>query len=144
MPRVARLLWWTVTFQLVGRLRARHRLFQTRDLIANSALFDGAWYLSQYPTVAEAGCDPALHYALFGATELRNPGPPFDAEAYLQRYPGVAEAGMNPLVHYLEHGASEGKVISPVGASQDATEVPFETLKHGYQSWVSSYDTIKR
>ncbi len=141
--RLARLLWWMVSFQLIGRLRARHRLLETRDMIAQSSLFDGAWYLSQYAGIAEAGCDPALHYALFGATERRNPGPQFDAEAYLLRYPDVAEAGVNPLIHYLEHGASEGRVISSVGAPPDDTKVPAEMTKHDYQSWVTCYDTIK-
>jgi lipopolysaccharide biosynthesis protein/glycosyltransferase involved in cell wall biosynthesis len=141
--RLARLVWWTVTLQLVGRLRARRRLFKMRDMIANSAFFDAAWYLSQYSGIAESGCDPALHYALFGATERRSPGPRFDAEAYLQRYPDVAKAEMNPLVHYLEYGASEGRVIRSVGAPPGATEVSVETAGHDYQSWVSSYDTIK-
>ena len=131
--RLARLIWWTVTFQLFSRLRARRRLFTTRDIIANSDLFDGAWYLSQYPDIGEAGCDPALHYALYGATEHRNPGPRFDAEAYLQRYQDVANSGMNPLIHYLEYGAREGRVITGVGA-QPAFD---------YSTWVARYDTIK-
>jgi lipopolysaccharide biosynthesis protein/GT2 family glycosyltransferase len=162
--RLARVLWWTVSFQLIGRLRARRRLFQRRDMLATSTLFDEAWYLSQYPDLAEAGCDPALHYALYGATERRNPGPRFDAEAYLQRYPDVAELGANPLLHYLEQGASEGRIITPVdnppdatevlaeitqhdytpeGASPDATQVRAEPPKRDYQSWVSSYDTLQ-
>src|SRR5271166_3977217 len=132
--RLARLLWWTVTFQLVDRLRARRRLFETRDLIAKSSLFDRDWYVAQYAGIAEAGCDPALHYALYGATERRNPGPRFDAEVYLLRYPDVAEAGMNPLIHYLEHGAGEGRVITSVRKSSPSND---------YQSWVECYDTIR-
>ncbi len=116
LRRVARILWWTVSFQLVGKLRARRRLFQMRDEIANSPLFDAAWYVSQYPDIGQSGTEPALHYALFGATEHRNPGPRFDAEAYLRRYPDVANYGMNPLIHYLEHGAAEGRSFSAVGA----------------------------
>jgi lipopolysaccharide biosynthesis protein/GT2 family glycosyltransferase len=135
--RLTRLLWWTVTFQLFDRLRARRRLFETRDLIAKSSLFDKDWYVAQYAGIAEAGCGPALHYALYGAIERRNPGPKFDAEAYLLRYPDVAQSGTNPLVHYLERGASEGRIISPVGASHT------EVHKHDYESWLTSYDTIK-
>jgi GT2 family glycosyltransferase len=141
--RLAHLLWWMVSFQLIGRLRARHRFLTTRDMLAKSTLFDGPWYLSQNTDLAEAGCDPALHYALYGATERRNPGPRFDAEAYLQRYPDVAEAGANPLIHYLEHGAGEGRVITPVGAPPDAMEVPAEPPKRTYSSWISSYDTLQ-
>jgi len=119
---LARLVWWTLTFQLIPRFRARRRLFRTVDLIANSRFFDASWYLAQYPDVAESGIDPALHYALFGGTERRNPGPEFDAAAYLQRYPDVAEAEANPLIQYLEHGAGEGRVISSVDQFQDTTE----------------------
>ena len=140
--RLGRLLWWTVSFQLIGRLRARRRLFETRDLIADSQLFDGAWYLSQFPDIAAAGYDPALHYALFGATEHRAPGPDFDAQAYLERYADVAQAGMNPLVHYLEHGATEGRVIGKVGAGSNAAEVPAAIMTRDYQSWVTHFDTI--
>ena len=107
-----------------------------RDMIANSAFFDAAWYLSQYSGIAESGCDPALHYALFGATERRSPGPRFDAEAYLQRYPDVADAGTNPLIHYLEHGEKEGRCISSVGSSAQ------EPAPNDYDSWVAAYDTL--
>lgn len=140
--QLVRLLWWIVSFQLIGRLRARRRVFETRDLIANSELFDGIWYLSQYPDIAQARLDPALHYTLYGATERRNPGPGFDAKAYLQRYPDVAEAGANPLIHYLEHGARNGRVITPVSAP-DVPEASAEAPKHDYQSWVSSFDTLQ-
>jgi GT2 family glycosyltransferase len=140
--RLARLIWWTITFQLLDRIRSRRRLFKMRDMIAHSTLFDAAWYVSQYPSIAEAGCDPALHYALYGATKRRNPGPRFDAEAYLLRNPEVAEAGANPLIHYLEHGASEGRVISSVDAPPVAAQAPAEVPRHDYQNWVSCYDTI--
>jgi len=139
--RLARLLWWTVTFQLVDRLRARRRLFETRDLIAKSSLFDRDWYVAQYAGIAEAGCDPALHYALYGATERRNPGPQFDAESYLQRYPDVSEAGLNPLVHYLEDGVAQGRKISPVG-EPTVTLVPPPDAPGDYQIWVERYDTL--
>jgi O-antigen biosynthesis protein len=143
LRRVARILWWTVSFQLIGRLRARHRLFQMRDMIANSALFDADWYLSQYPDIAQSGTEPALHYALYGATERRSPGPRFDAEAYLCQHQDVADAGMNPLIHYLEHGVEEGRNIAAVGASTEAPAFPDGLPRHSYQSWVSSYDTLR-
>jgi GT2 family glycosyltransferase len=116
-----------------------------RDLIARSALFDAAWYVSQYPEIAEFG-DPALHYALFGATERRNPGPHFNAVDYLERYQDVAEYAMNPLVHYLEYGAGEGRAIStvdgPVQTSQTSAEVPADEPRQDYETWVCCYDTL--
>ena len=143
--RLARIIWWTVTFQLFDRLRDRRQLLRMRDLIARSALFDGSWYIAQYPGVAEFG-DPALHYALFGAKEGRNPSPHFDVQDYLERYPDVAEYGMNPLVHYLEYGASEGRKVSPIGesegSSQTVTQAPAEAPNRDYATWVSCYDSL--
>jgi GT2 family glycosyltransferase len=107
--RLVRMVWWTVTLQLGTRLRERRRLFKRRRTITASPLFDARWYLEHYQDVAVGGCDPALHYALFGASEQRNPGPRFDAAWYLKRYSDVASAGVNPLVHYVEHGAAEGR-----------------------------------
>jgi len=101
--RAVQLVWWTLSLQLFARMRER-RLLAGRDQIASSGFFDGAWYLSQYPDVAAAACDPAMHYLLHGGREGRNPGPNFDAAAYLQSHPDVLAAGENPLLHYLEHG----------------------------------------
>jgi len=67
-----------------------------------------------YPDVAEAGIDPALHYILSGACELRHPGPNFDSAKYLRCNPDVGAAGVNPLVHYMECGRSEGRPIYKV------------------------------
>jgi hypothetical protein len=114
-----RLVWWTATFQLFGRLRDRRQLFQQRNMIAKSALFDASWYLSRNPDVAESGCDPVLHYILYGANERRNPGPQFDSAAYLRRYPDVLQAGLNPLLHYLAYGADEGRQINSVESPLD-------------------------
>ncbi len=45
----------------------------------SSVLFDRAWYLAQYPDVAESGIDPVEHYLRWGVAEGRSPGPEFDA-----------------------------------------------------------------
>jgi hypothetical protein len=78
-------------------------------LVRASPLFDGAWYLSRYEDVAQAGLDPVEHFLAFGGVEARDPGPHFDSRAYLDANPDVAEAGANPLLHYLEHGVLEGR-----------------------------------
>lgn len=83
-----------------------------RDLIANSKFFNAEWYLEQYPQVAKAGIDPALHYTLYGFGEGRDPSEFFSTRAYLQIYADVAKAGINPLVHYIQHGEKEGRFIA--------------------------------
>lgn len=67
--------------------------------IRRSPLFDGAWYLREYPDVVATGLSPALHYLRHGAKERRNPGPHFDTRAYLQDHPDLPR-GTNPLLHY--------------------------------------------
>lgn len=77
---------------------------ETADLrrIRRSVLFDGAWYLQQYPKVLRSGLSPALHYLRLGAAQRRDPGPHFSASAYLRDHPELPQ-GTNPLLHYLDH-----------------------------------------
>jgi len=75
-------------------------------------VFDGEWYLSANPDVAESGEDPFHHYMRCGHTENRNPGPEFDTAFYKSIYSDVAAEGVNPLLHYMQHGRSEGRVIN--------------------------------
>ena len=78
-----------------------------------SPAFDAAWYLNAYHDVAESGEDPAQHYVLHGAAEMRDPGPFFSTSYYLSTYPDVADAGINPLAHYLGFGAAEQRNPAP-------------------------------
>jgi O-antigen biosynthesis protein len=142
IKRALRLAWWIVSLQLPRRLRARRELLKDRELIANSTWFDAAWYLGHYPDVAAAGWDPALHYALFGATESRNPGPQFDAGWYLDHNTDVKAAGSNPLLQYLEQGASEGRQIHPVREGESAAAKAHWQAPGDYSTWVELYDTI--
>ncbi len=108
---IARLIFWTLTFQLKARLHLRREM----ALIEKSGLFDASWYTSQYPDVAQKGprLSPVLHYLLSGAGEGRDPNPFFDTSWYLERYPDIVRAGLNPLVHYILSGASEGREPNP-------------------------------
>ena len=139
--RIVRLAWWTVTLQLPFRLRDRRRLFQTRDTIAASGFFDATWYRNRYTDVAASECDPALHYALFGASERRNPGPRFDAGWYLDRNSDIAAKGVNPLLHYLTFGMGEGREIRAVAEASGVPAPPSET-KGSYEEWIERYDTL--
>ncbi|MVW80524.1 glycosyltransferase [Bordetella sp. 02P26C-1] len=72
------------------------------QIVRQSDLFDAGWYLRQYPDVADAGFDPAVHYVRHGAAEQRRPGPWFDPETYIHAI-GSDEATANPLLHYIQH-----------------------------------------
>jgi Methyltransferase domain len=76
-------------------------------IVARSPYFDGSWYLVNNPDVAEAGVDPALHYATRGWREGRNPGPAFDTRHYLAHNRDVERARVNPLTHYMRRGETE-------------------------------------
>jgi hypothetical protein len=91
-------------------------------LVADSDLFDAAWYLARYPDAAVSGLAPHVHYLRLGRAQRRDPGPGFDAQRYLADYADVRANAGNPLVHYLRHGQAEGRVIHPVSTS--AAEAP--------------------
>jgi len=79
-------------------------------LIAESGLFDEAWYTKRHRA---ASTSPILHYVRFGAAAGFNPSPCFDTNWYLSKNPDVAASKINPLVHYIRHGAAEGRSPHP-------------------------------
>ncbi|HJS86866.1 MAG TPA: glycosyltransferase [Acetobacteraceae bacterium] len=70
-------------------------------------LFDPAFYVKEYPDLANTRLDPLEHYALHGLNEGRNPNPFFDGAWYREHNQDVAASGMDPLLHYLRTGAAE-------------------------------------
>jgi len=69
------------------------------EIVRNSKFFDANWYLSQYIDIANAGLDPARHFAEYGWREGRDPGPLFPTSLYLQYHPDVSSANINPLIY---------------------------------------------
>ena len=82
-------------------------------VLKRSSLFDGRWYLEQYPDVRESRMDPARHYLLHGWKEGRCPSDLFQGNNYLWAYPDVRKTGINPLVHYELFGKKEGRSCHP-------------------------------
>lgn len=88
LRRVAQLVLWTVTFQLIGRLKARQAITTVnkeesrlpacetpKDISKakeGSIGFDRAWYLSAYPDIAASGKDPFQHWLDLGKAEGRH------------------------------------------------------------------------
>ena len=81
--------------------------------------FDEAYYLEQYPDVAEAVAAGALksgleHFQKFGSKEVRNPNAFFDTQFYLESNPDILTAFENgaissPFEHYQSFGGAEGR-----------------------------------
>jgi GT2 family glycosyltransferase len=132
---------WRLTAPLraVAKLRPHSRLEARQmkmdsELIAQSGLFDVAWYLSQNPEAATHGADPIAHYLKQGAFEGRDPSRTFSSQWYLEQNPDVRAAGFNPLVHYLRFGTTEGRRLSPAGPNprQSVAEAQKEWDNLGY------------
>ena len=81
--------------------------------------FDEAYYLEQYPDVAEAVAAGALesgleHFQKFGSKEVRNPNAFFDTQFYLESNLDILTAFENgvitsPFEHYQSFGGAEGR-----------------------------------
>ena len=72
-------------------------------------LFDSAWYLKQYPSVAASGVDPYQDYMTVGWKAGRNPNAWFNTNYYLNQNPDIAAGGLNPLTHFEQNGWKEGR-----------------------------------
>jgi hypothetical protein len=95
--------------------------------------FDVAFYLEQYPDVAEAGVDPILHYCTEGWREGRDPHPNFSTLFYQETYPDIRDADINPYWHYVTAGMDEGRLPSErsqsVPSNDEATSAESEELE---------------
>jgi glycosyltransferase involved in cell wall biosynthesis len=87
---------------------ARQRSFDL-EFIEKSSLFDGTYYLSQYPDIAQAGVAGLEHFFDFGYREGRRPNFYFDPQWYLAHNPDVRLAALQPLTHYASYGDIEGR-----------------------------------
>jgi lipopolysaccharide biosynthesis protein len=101
--RILRVIYWTLTFQVIKRVREERAVRQIRE----SDLFDEDFYREGCPELAQLGLDPVRHYVRSGADEGRWPSPLFDPQFYLKSYPDVADAGINPLLHFATCGVAE-------------------------------------
>jgi hypothetical protein len=93
-------------------------------LLLRGVVFDEAWYLAEYPDIADAVDagevkSPRHHFVESGYFEGRLPRPlDIDETWYLTAYPDVAEGIargeiQSPRQHFLEHGYDEGRSPSP-------------------------------
>jgi GT2 family glycosyltransferase len=96
---------------LVSGISPRKR--REARIVAESGMFDAAWYLEQNPDVAAKRLDPLRHYLSFGVREGRDPNPAFDTNAFLYHHPDVAASGVNPLAHCILNGTVGGEIALP-------------------------------
>lgn len=94
-----------VNRRLVARFIDKKRI----EIIRNSKLFDGDWYLKNYEAVARENFDPAIHYYMFGWKEGKSTSKYFSAEDYYRLNPDVKKAKVCPLYHWETSGKFEGR-----------------------------------
>jgi hypothetical protein len=109
-----------------GQLKVNNTYDEFLDivrLLLRSVTFDEAWYLAEYPDIAEAiaagDVKSARHHFIdSGYFEGRLPAPlEVDEAWYLAEYPDVAEGIERGEIesarqHFLEHGFEEGRSAS--------------------------------
>jgi hypothetical protein len=83
-------------------------------VIAQSELFDGAFYLGHRPELKDDGIDPLAHFLEHGIEEGADPHPLFETSYYLEQNPDVARIGVNPLFHFVRRGSQEGRDPHPL------------------------------
>lgn len=90
-----------------------HRMNKLRRLVAESGLFDSAWYVQQNQNDVAVLRDPIRHFLEVGATLGRDPNPYFSVTWYCSHYPDVHRSSINPLLHFILYGAVEGRRPNP-------------------------------
>lgn len=110
---------------MINRIRC---LFY-KKLIKKTALFDPAYYLSEYPDVRRADIDPLTHFLMNGWKEGRNPSAHFNTSYYLEKNPDVAVTGVNPLIHYIKFGAKERRSASPQSIKPSEPQVQHDLIQ---------------
>ncbi len=69
--------------------------------------FDEAFYLDEYPEVADLGIDPLVHYMTLGWIEGKDPSLDFSTAFYLRNNEDIRTSGQNPFLHYHRNGKHE-------------------------------------
>jgi len=87
--------------------------YQELRIIAQSDLFDEAYYRRNNPDVVISGKDPLEHFVTTGAWEGRKPSEQFDPTYYMTTYLDVGPTNVNPLAHYLWIGRVSGRDPTP-------------------------------
>jgi ADP-heptose:LPS heptosyltransferase/GT2 family glycosyltransferase len=100
-------------------------MFQDYELLANSGLFDAAYYLGANPDVAALNVDPLVHYLETGCLEGRNPSPDFNTAYYLSQCQALGEAPTNALWHFLTVGAGRGLRVLPPPANGNGASLVY-------------------
>jgi len=107
-----------------------------RALVAQSRLFDAAWYVEAYADVKSNGLDPLAHYIDHGAAEGRDPGPRFSTLGYLSKYPEAAASPRNPLAHFEDVGRRAGYKAVP--STHPLTSAPIQD-DPATRRWIEYY-----
>ena len=85
--------------------------------VVRSGLFDGAWYLRQWPNLAGTRLPALCHYVWRGCVD--DPSPMFCSQEYLHMNPDVARAQIPAILHYEQYGRRTGRLVSLLEAGRE-------------------------
>lgn len=119
-----------------GLLKNVERQKMPGGTLADFPLFDGDWYLAQYPDVALEGADPKVHFKRHGRFEGRRPSVYFDSAFYIETYLD-GSFDHDPVEHYRtvgwRHGHSPNPYFSTIwylSSNSDVAEAGVDPLSH--------------
>ncbi|NNC81493.1 MAG: glycosyltransferase [Acidimicrobiales bacterium] len=92
--------------ELASRIETFRRGQLLEDL-ANSGLFDEAYYLASYPDVADFDGSPLEHFVDHGRREGRKPNEFFDPAEYLGLNQDLAAQNVIAIDHFMRRGGTE-------------------------------------
>jgi len=117
---------------LLRRVSKRGGESKLANLVRSSNLFDQEYYLQTYADVRDSGLGPSDHYALYGASENRLPGPWADTDLLN----ALHQQNENWLLEALERGASPETLIaenSDFISRKNTDHLRFVCQEHGIE-----------
>lgn len=117
-----------------------------------STMFDPAWYLKRYPSVAQAIMQgvwtcPLHHYLANDSPTAFDPSPNFSERGYLLEHADVAQAVdakqfRNGYAHFLAHGRDEQRRYVPAGDGGSPGVIPGIPALRAYPLATSSHADV--
>lgn len=127
-------LFWVARYSQSENLFSSAEQKLQREQVAETALFDWAWYEKTYFTNGAGEKDLILHYLQLGAHLGYSPSELFDSTFYISHLPNNLVCEGPPLLHYLE----KGKAINAAFFDPNISE--YQMIKNSIlfdQKWYS-------
>ena len=134
-----------LSFVKAIRLRATGKNPPRDLLVSCSKYFDQDWYLNEYPDVARSGIHPAKHYAVYGETEDRMPGPLF-SKFWYSAITGRTDSNVAGLIEFqadtLAKRRAKNLLVEKIVERKSVERIVYESHSLNYQGAPQSLTEI--